>query len=113
MAAEQYETTTTAEAADRQVDPSESIGMYRDNVAGRLAGATPKLATAAACLYTVTPDRGFIVDRHPDMDRTLVVSACSGHGFKHSAALGSAVAQLLVDGRSAIDLAPFALERFL
>ena len=113
VAAEQYETTTTAEAVDRRVDPSESIGMYRDNVAGRLAGATPKLATAATCLYTVTPDRGFIVDRHPDMDRVLVVSACSGHGFKHSAGLGASVAQLFTEGRSAINLAPFALERFL
>ena len=113
VAAEQYETTTTAEAVDRRVDPSESVGIYRNNVAGRLAGATQRLATAAACLYTVTPDRGFIVDRHPDMDRVLVVSACSGHGFKHSAGLGASVAELLADGRSAIDLAPFALARFL
>jgi sarcosine oxidase len=113
VAAEQYEVTTTAEAVDRRVDPSESVGIYRDNVAGRLAGATPKLATAAACLYTVTPDRGFIVDRHPDMDRVLVVSACSGHGFKHSAGLGDAVAQIFAEGRSAVDLAPFALGRFL
>ena len=113
VAAEQYETTTSAEAVDRRVDPSESVGMYRDTVAGRLAGATPKLATAAACLYTVTPDRGFIVDRHPDMDRVLVVSACSGHGFKHSAGLGATVAELFAEGRTAIDLGPFALERFL
>ena len=113
VAAEQYETTTTAEVVDRRVDPSESVDMYRDNVAGRLAGATPKLATAAACLYTVTPDRGFIVDRHPDMDRVLVVSACSGHGFKHSAGLGATVAELFAEGRTAIDLGPFALERFL
>ncbi len=113
VANEQYVTTTTAEAVDRRVDPSESVGMYRDNVSGRLAGATPKLATAAACLYTVTPDRGFIVDRHPGMDRVLVVSACSGHGFKHSAGLGATVAQLFTEGRSEIDLAPFALERFL
>ena len=113
VAAEQYETTTSAKAVDRRVDPSESVGMYRDNVAGRLAGATSKLATAAACLYTLTPDRGFIVDRHPDMDRVLVVSACSGHGFKHSAGLGATIAQLFTEGRTSIDLAPFVLGRFL
>ena len=113
VAAEQYETTTSAEAVDRRVDPSESVGMYRDNVAGRLAGATSKLATAAACLYTVTPDRGFIIDQHPDMDRVLVVSACSGHGFKHSAGLGATIAQLFTEGRTSIDLAPFVLKRFL
>jgi sarcosine oxidase len=36
-----------------------------------------------------------------------VVSACSGHGFKHSAALGEALAAQLLCGHSAVDLAPF------
>ena len=42
----------------------------------------------------------------------MVVSACSGHGFKHSAAIGEAVAETVLTGRSAIDLAPFGLHRF-
>ena len=41
----------------------------------------------------------------------LVVSPCSGHGFKHSPAMGEAVAQWLLDGASEIDLAPFGLAR--
>lgn len=41
----------------------------------------------------------------------MVVSACSGHGFKHSAGIGEAVAQMLCDGRSEIDLQPFRLAR--
>jgi sarcosine oxidase len=60
----------------------------------------------------VTPDRGFIIDRHPGMDRVLVVSACSGHGFKHSAGIGEAVAAELAGGPGRVDLAPFALARF-
>ncbi|WP_407658666.1 FAD-dependent oxidoreductase [Methylobacterium planeticum] len=55
----------------------------------------PEVAQAAACLYIVTPDRGFLTDRHPEQDRVHVVSACSGHGFKHSAGIGEAVAGLL------------------
>ncbi len=113
VASEQYETTTTAERVDRAVDPSESAGMYRRNVEGRFVGATPRVVQAAACLYTVTPDRGFIIDRHPTRDRVMVVSACSGHGFKHSAGIGAAVAEVLTEGRSGIDLAPFSLARFL
>ena len=113
VASEQYETTTTAERVDRAVDPSESACMYRRNVEGRFVGVTPQVAQAAACLYTVTPDRGFIIDRHPAQDRVMVVSACSGHGFKHSAGIGAAVAEVLTEGRSAIDLAPFSLARFL
>ena len=112
VATEQYGITTTADGVERHVDPSESAEMYRLRVADRLAGATPEVVRAAACVYTVTPDRGFIIDRHPGMDRVLVVSACSGHGFKHSAGIGEAVAAELAGGPGRVDLAPFALGRF-
>jgi sarcosine oxidase len=112
VATEQYSTATTADGVERRVDPSESAEMYRLRVADRLAGATPEVVRAAACVYTVTPDRGFIIDRHPAMDRVLVVSACSGHGFKHSAGIGEAVAAELAGGPGGVDLAPFALARF-
>jgi sarcosine oxidase len=112
VATEQYSTATTADGVERRVDPSESAEMYRLRVADRLAGATPEVVRAAACVYTVTPDRGFIIDRHPGMDRVLVVSACSGHGFKHSAGIGEAVAAELAGGPGRVDLAPFALARF-
>ncbi len=58
------------------------------------------------------PDRGFIVNRHPSQDRVTVVSACSGHGFKHSAGIGLAVAEEMAEGTCAIDLASFGLSRF-
>ncbi|WP_082494464.1 N-methyl-L-tryptophan oxidase [Methylobacterium sp. Leaf108] len=112
VATEQYDGWTTADALDRVVRPEESAAMYERHVAGRLAGATPRVVQAAACLYTVTPDRGFIIDRHPVHDRVLVVAACSGHGFKHSAGIGEAVAQVMTTGRSTVDLAPFSLSRF-
>jgi sarcosine oxidase len=113
VATEQYDTYTTADALARVVTSEESAAMYRRHVEGRMAGATAQVVQAAACLYTVTPDRGFIIDRHPDHDRVLVVSACSGHGFKHSAGIGEAVAEVMATGTSPIDLAPFALARFL
>ncbi|MGH1588513.1 N-methyl-L-tryptophan oxidase [Methylobacterium phyllosphaerae] len=112
VATEQYSTTTTADGVNRVVDASESDAMYRLRVANRLAGATPEVVRAAACVYTVTPDRGFIIDRHPDLDRVLVVSACSGHGFKHSAGIGETVAAELAGDAGRIDLRPFALGRF-
>jgi sarcosine oxidase len=112
VATEQYADSTTAATIDRSVDPMESAEMYRRHVAGRLAGATPRVAQAAACLYTVTPDRGFIIDRHPRLDRVLVVSACSGHGFKHSAGIGEAIADRLAGRGDRFDLSPFSLARF-
>jgi len=112
VATEQYETRTTADTINREVDPEESAEMYRRHVHARLAGATPRVAQAAACLYTVTPDRGFIIDHHPRHDRIFVVSACSGHGFKHSAGIGDVVAERLTGGRNHIDLTSFAIARF-
>jgi sarcosine oxidase len=112
VATEQYETSTTADALDRTVDPAESIKMYQEHVKGRLAGVTPRVAQAVACLYTVTPDRRFIIDRHPEQDRVYVISACSGHGFKHSAGIGNVVAEMMTEGRSSIDLVPFSISRF-
>ena len=112
VATEQYAVTTTAEAIDRTVAGSESAAMHRSHVAGRLSGVTTEVADAAACLYTVTPDNGFIIDRHPQQDRVMVVSACSGHGFKHSAGIGQAVAESVAGAPTGFDLTPFSLARF-
>jgi sarcosine oxidase len=112
IATEQYETQTTADTVNREVDPAESEAMYRKHVKGRLAGATPRVSQAAACLYTITPDRGFIIDRHPRLDHVFVVSACSGHGFKHSAGIGEAVAERLTGGQRQVDLTGFSVARF-
>jgi sarcosine oxidase len=70
-------------------------------------GATP--LRSASCLYTNTRGSRFLIGPHPDHPHVTVVAACSGHGFKHSPAIGEAIAQRLIDGRSEIDLSPFAL----
>ena len=67
-----------------------------------------ELVTRAACLYTVTTVC-FVIDRHPEWERVLVASPCSGHGFKHSAAIGEALAEHVIDGASRLDLTPFSL----
>jgi sarcosine oxidase len=83
--------------------------MYASLVAPYLAGVSARCVKTVPCLYTATADFGFLIDRHPRMDRVIVASPCSGHGFKHSAAIGEALAQWTLAGRSAIDLGPFAL----
>lgn len=111
VATEQYAEACDPDTVERSVDPRESAAMYEAHIAGRLSGARPGPARAAACLYTVTPDSGFVIDRHPEEERILLVSPCSGHGFKHSAGIGEAVAQLVTEGRSAVDLGPFRFDR--
>ena len=58
----------------------------------------PRAEKSVTCLYTVTPDSHFLIDRHPRNERILVVSPCSGHGFKHSAGIGEAVAEIATTG---------------
>lgn len=65
----------------------------------------------AICRYTMAPDAHFIVDRHPEVGEVLVLSPCSGHGFKFASVIGEIAADLLVTGSAAFDLSPFALPR--
>ncbi len=104
---EQFALTTDAESVDRTVSTDEIDDFYQRVVSRRLAGVTPRCVKAAVCLYTNTPDDHFLIDTAPGSDRILVMSPCSGHGFKHSTGLGEAVAQVAATGTSDLDLSPF------
>jgi sarcosine oxidase len=112
VATEQYDVTTTPDAVEREVSAAEMRATYEDYVAPHVAGLTGKCPKAAACLYTVTPDFGFVIDTLPGAERVIVASPCSGHGFKHSAAIGEALAELVIDGASHLDLRACGLDRF-
>ncbi len=107
---ERYDGHVPPDAVDRHVGPAEVDAIYRRHVAGRLRGVSDRLVKAATCLYTVTPDAGFILDRMAD-GRVIVASACSGHGFKHSPAVGEHLAALAMDAAQ-VGEPEFALARF-
>lgn len=102
---------TSATDIDRTVSADERAAV--SNILERyLPLARGHERAAAACLYTNTPDGAFILARHPEVPAALLVSACSGHGFKFATVIGEIVADLVTTGRSAFDLAPFDLARF-
>jgi hypothetical protein len=68
--------------------------------------ATAPLVEASVCQYENTPDRRFIVDRHPHAANVFIVGGGSGHGFKMGPALGEMVAEMVLEQRPA---APAAL----
>ncbi len=109
---ESYRASTDPESVRRDVDPAESAQVYEHCLSGRFPGLAAKVVRSVSCLYTVTPDFDFVVDRHPEHANIVLASGCSGHGFKHSAALGEAVGQFATSGAAALDLTPFALSRF-
>ena len=108
-----YGDASDPDRIERNVPGSDSERMFRDHVLGRLKGVTPRVVNTATCIYTATADSMFLIDRHPAHDNILVVSPCSGHGFKHSAAIGESVAQWALEGASSIDLSSFNLARLL
>jgi sarcosine oxidase subunit beta len=74
------------------------------------AAAGARIEDAWAGLYDMTPDAHPIVGRI----EAGVYAACgfSGHGFMQSPAVGRAIAELILDGTSSLDLEPYRLERF-
>lgn len=71
-----------------------------------------RIAASATCLYTLSPDGRFIVDRLQQHPNVIVAGGGSGHAFKFGPVLGEALADLATVGRSRHDLGPFSLSRF-
>lgn len=111
LATEQFAETSDPDRVARSVAEAEVAAMVGSHVRGRLRGIAGRCQRATTCLYTATPTSGFIVDRHPEWERVIVASPCSGHGFKHSAAIGEAIAERVTTGLPRLDLAPFSLAR--
>ncbi len=108
---ESYEHTTAPDGRRHPATELETERMYEHYVAPRLPWLGPEPVRTASCLYTNTRSSRFVIDRHPEHDSVLIVSACSGHGFKHSPAIGEAVAQWLTGRQPDVDLSPFRLSR--
>jgi monomeric sarcosine oxidase len=66
----------------------------------------------AVCLYTMSPDEHFIVDRHPDYDQVVFAAGLSGHGFKFTPVLGAALADLAATGRTTLPIEFLSARRF-
>ena len=111
VATETFSTATTPQAVDRDVSDEEVAAMFEAHLRGRLADVTPTCLRHAVCLYTVTPDFGFLVDVLPGHPNVVVASPCSGHGFKHSAAIGETVAALALGEPPPLDVSHFSLAR--
>jgi sarcosine oxidase len=98
--------------SSREVSEQEIEEMYKRYVEPHFIGINNTCVKAVSCLYTVTPDHKFVIDIHPEFPKVVVASPCSGHGFKHSAAIGEALAQIVTEGRSEIDVSAFSFRRF-
>ncbi len=76
-----------------------------------LPGRTGAAARAVACQYTMSPDGHFLVDRHPSGARGVAAAGLSGHGFKFAPVLGQALAEMALDGGTALPVGFLAARR--
>jgi sarcosine oxidase len=111
VATEQFVATTDPEEGPREVTTAEIDDFYERFVTAGFIGLTNCCLRTRTCLYTVVPDHKFIIDHALESDRIWFASACSGHGFKHSAAIGEALAQKALGEPPTIDLGPFTMNR--
>jgi sarcosine oxidase len=107
IATEQYDVTTTPDRVRRSVSADETAEMFATYVSPYFPDLDDACVKAKVCLYTCVPKARFVIDWHPGMKNVIVASPCSGHGFKHSAAIGETLAQMAL-GQSHLDLSKFA-----
>jgi len=70
------------------------------------------LAHIDVCMYDVSHDEDFILDRHPDDTRIVFATGLTGHGFKFGPLLGELLSSLLCDTEPVVPLDRFRLARF-
>jgi sarcosine oxidase len=75
-----------------------------------IPGALGPVLYSKTCLYTMPPDRDFIIDSvpgHPD----VLVAQGAAHGFKFASIIGRIVSELAIDGRTSHDISTFRMAR--
>jgi sarcosine oxidase len=108
----------TQDAGGKAVDP-DARGFEADpDITARVRGFLARYLPDAAgvqhgiktCLYTLTPDRDFVVDTLPEHSN-VHVAVGAGHAFKFASLIGRILSELVIDGRTASDISPFSISR--
>lgn len=86
------------------------IEAVEEFVSHYLPGSAGPVHLSRTCLYTLTPDRDFIIDRVPGTQR-VYVAVGAGHAFKFASLLGRVLVDLALDRAVNVELAPFAADR--
>ncbi|HLF43623.1 MAG TPA: N-methyl-L-tryptophan oxidase [Acidimicrobiia bacterium] len=95
----------------RSFEPRADVNeAVRGFVADHLPGANGEIYLAKTCLYTLTPDRDFVVDRVPG-HQNVFTAVGAGHAFKFASLLGRILVDLAIDGATTEDITPFAADR--
>ena len=99
-----------ADAVDRSVTPYDEA-VLRDAVTRYFPDADGPTMALKTCLFTNSPDEHFIIGRHPEHDNVAFAAGFSGHGYKFCSVVGEILADLAVDGTTALPISLFSPTR--
>jgi sarcosine oxidase len=103
---------TEAEHLDRNIDTARDVDPIARAMDEWMPGAAATFREAKACMYTLTPDAHFVVDRHPAHRNVILCGGFSGHGFKFAPVIGEIGADLALNGGTRHPIDFLSLRRF-
>jgi sarcosine oxidase len=99
------------DAVTRTFDPDQAaLKRTTDFLARYMPKALGPVIYTKTCLYTLTPDRDFVIDRLPAFPE-VAVGVGGGHGYKFASLIGRILSELAIDGRTERDIEPFRIDR--
>ncbi|XP_053363458.1 peroxisomal sarcosine oxidase [Clarias gariepinus] len=102
---------TEPDERDKQTD-RQDVDAVSSYISRCLPGLVPEPAVVESCMYTVTPDKNFVLDRHPTYSNIVIGAGFSGHGFKFGPVVGKVLCELSMGRNPSHDLSPFSIQRF-
>jgi len=90
-------------------DDEETVRRF---LRSHLPAADGPVRKASVCIYTLTPDRHFLIDVHPKHPQVAFAAGFSGHGFKFASVVGEILADLAENGCTDWPIPWFHLSRF-
>lgn len=101
----------TPDSVDRSIRPDD-IAEMRAAIREFLPSLDGELVHATTCMYTLTPDQHFVIGAHPEYPQVKIAAGFSGHGFKFCSVIGEVLADLVIEGKSRLDIGLFDPRRF-
>ncbi|MFJ8015371.1 N-methyl-L-tryptophan oxidase [Streptomyces sp. NPDC096339] len=105
---------------DEVIDPADGhrppdqadAQRFAEAVDRTFVGVDPQPVRMESCMYSLTPDRHFLVGPRADLPGLTLLAGFSGHGFKFATVIGEIAAQFAVTGKSALPVEKFDPHRF-
>jgi sarcosine oxidase len=98
-------------ADTRSFEPDQAaLQRVKEFLARNLPTALGPILYTRTCLYTLTPDRDFVLDEVPGHPEALLAIG-GGHGFKFASLIGRILSELAIDGETRHNLEAFRMDR--